>query len=47
MDICPTAPPLAFAPRGDDLVRCYLYAHRRESGLEVEEAEDREQHALR
>ena len=26
MEICPTAEPPAYAPRGNDLVRCYLYA---------------------
>jgi peptide/nickel transport system ATP-binding protein len=44
MDICPTAIPPAYAPRGDDLVRCYLYDDRREIGAEA--IEDREQHAL-
>ena len=27
MNICPTQEPGAYAPRGDDLVRCFLYAH--------------------
>jgi peptide/nickel transport system ATP-binding protein len=38
MEICPTAVPPAYAPRGDDLVRCYLYAQ--------EEAKDTPIHAL-
>jgi len=47
MDICPTAPPPAYTPRGNDLVRCYLYAGRGTPETDMEEAEDRERHALR
>ncbi len=35
MKICPTAEPPAYAPRGNDIVRCYLYANQEAEDIQL------------